>query len=468
MLYRTLILLFFFTLILFAESKTSLLTAIARDTIVGDLTGVKSVDKSTLQGQYPFLAEPGATFVTLNKSKRLRGCIGSLKSYRPLIDDMVSNAKSAAFSDPRFRALEKSELSSLAVEVSVLTPPQRVTYANHSDLKRQIEVGEDGIVLESHSHRATFLPQVWDELPTFELFFETLCEKADLNKNCLNHHPLIYTYHVEKYSEVDLTYRPTPNAGLFYPQSCTSLKKQFHTFEKQARLEKRTTKVQSPRALIVPHAGYIYSGYTASLAYQKVLESRARRVILIGPSHHHYFKGVAATEYEAFTTPCGLLRSDESYLAQLKSKFSLQDADQKLSKEHSTEVQLPFINYYLPQMKVVELIYGDVSLEKLTEMMTYLLKDPNNLLVVSSDLSHYYSKKEAQKHDFICLDGVEKLSTHRLQEGCEACGKRGVEALVQASKRLNFKSKLLDYRTSASYLGDEKKVVGYMSVVITD
>ena len=463
MLLRTLSLTLFFTLLLFGDSKSALLTGIARDAIVEQLTDQELIDKSSLKKAYPFLAEEGATFVTLNEHKRLRGCIGSLKAYRPLIDDLVSNAKSAAFSDPRFMALERKELSRLEVEVSVLTPPERLDYSSIADLKSKVVPGKDGIVLETFLHKATYLPQVWEALPGFEQFFGYLCEKAGLKSACLKEHPHIYRYRVHKYSEADLDYRPTAHAGSFYPKSCTDLEHRFASFRNRAQREQRALSQHTPRAIIVPHAGYVYSGYTADLAYRTALKSRAKRVIVIGPSHHLYFKGVAAAGYDAFKTPCGLLRSDERYLGQLKEKFIFNATQEPFSKEHSTEVQLPFINHYLPQMKVIELVYGDITVDKLSRLMHYLLRDPKNLLVISSDLSHFHTKRVAQQHDFVCLDGVEERDLKRLQEGCEACGKRGIEAIVRTAGTIGLKSELIDYRTSADASGDTTKVVGYMS-----
>lgn len=464
--YRIILFLVLFTTSLLSDTKTALLTGIARDAIVSELTGQELINKKALIKSNPYLAEKGATFVTLNEDDRLRGCIGSLKAYRPLIDDLVSNAKSAAFSDSRFMALNRKELSRLEVEVSLLTPPEEITYTSTTDLKNKVAVGQDGIVLETFLHKSTFLPQVWDDIPNFDQFFQFLCEKAGLKGDCLTDHPSIYRYRVYKYSESQLTRRPTPNAGSFYPKSCTNIEHRFASFRNRAQREQKSFSSHVPRALIVPHAGYVYSGYTADQAYRTALKSKAKRIILIGPSHHLYFRGVALARYEAFQTPCGILRNDTAYLQQLQEKFTFHQDQKVFTSEHSTEVQLPFINHYLPQMKVVELVYGDVMTKQFSIMIRYLLRDPENLLIISSDLSHFYTKKEAQKHDFICLDGVEELSSARLKEGCEACGKRGIEAIVNAAKQLGLKSELIDYRTSADTSGDEEKVVGYMSAII--
>lgn len=464
--YRIALLSFFLSYSLFAASKTALLTGIARDTIVAEFTGQKPYDKRTLRKAYPYLAKDGATFVTLYEHKRLRGCIGSLTAFRPLIDDLVSNSRSAAFSDSRFLPLQRNELSYLEVEVSVLTPPERIQYDSIDTLRKEVVTGSDGIILKTFLHKATFLPQVWEDISDFEQFFAALCEKAGLQKGCLKDHPDIYRYRVEEYREDKLVLRPMHNAGLFYPDECLKLERQFAAFRNRAQHEQMEPLKETPRAIIVPHAGYVFSGYTADLVYRSAVKNRASRVILIGPSHHTYFKGIRAFGGEAFATPCGILRSDTSYLQQIKQRFPVQEWEALYSQEHSTEVQLPFINYYMPEKKVIELVYGEMSQQTLSEMMVYLLKDPDNLLVISSDLSHYYSLAEANKHDLLCQQGVEELDETILKRGCEACGYRGIEALVRAAHALGLHSERLDYRTSADASGDREHVVGYMGAIV--
>ena len=147
------------------------------------------------------MSEKRATFVTLNEYGELRGCIGSLEPHRTLLDDLVSNAKAAAFHDPRFMPLDKSEFDKIEIEVSILSVPKLLEYDSIDDLKSKVKVGTDGIVLKHYGYQATFLPQVWEQLPTFELFFAHLCQKAGLAPNCLEEHPQIEIYQVEKIKE---------------------------------------------------------------------------------------------------------------------------------------------------------------------------------------------------------------------------------------------------------------------------
>ncbi len=174
-----------------------ILLKIAKDAIKSEFDSTK-IDKEALIKKYPYLSEQKATFVTLNLNNNLRGCIGSLIAHRSLIDDLIHNAKAAAFSDPRFAPLTKEEFEKIEIEISLLSTPKKVDYTDIDDLKSKITIGKDGVILKLGSYQATFLPQVWEQLSSFELFFDHLCQKAGLGVNCLSNHPEIYIYHVEK------------------------------------------------------------------------------------------------------------------------------------------------------------------------------------------------------------------------------------------------------------------------------
>lgn len=131
-------------------------------------------------GDYPGLQAPGACFVTLHRHGELRGCIGSLQAYRPLVQDVVENAYAAAFRDPRFAPLSASELDGLELHISVLSAPQPLVFDDEADLLRQLRPGVDGLIIEETPHRATFLPSVWDSLPEKRDFLRQLKLKAGL------------------------------------------------------------------------------------------------------------------------------------------------------------------------------------------------------------------------------------------------------------------------------------------------
>ncbi|MFN6961629.1 MAG: AmmeMemoRadiSam system protein A [Rhodocyclaceae bacterium] len=151
--------------------------------------------------EHPALLQPGATFVTLTQQGRLRGCIGSLEAWRPLVEDVKANAKAAAFDDPRFPPLTKSEFAHTRVEVSLLTPAVPLTFTDEADAIRQLRPGIDGMIFEYHGRRGTFLPQVWESLPEPRQFFAHLKQKAGFPTTFWSPDVRLYRYEVQKWKE---------------------------------------------------------------------------------------------------------------------------------------------------------------------------------------------------------------------------------------------------------------------------
>jgi len=178
-----------------------ILLKIARASILEEFENKKLINKAELIKEYPFLAEERASFVTLKIDGNLRGCIGSILPRMPLIDDVIYNAKQAAFHDPRFSPITPNEYEKIDIEISLLTIPQKLEYEDTNDLKSKIRPNIDGVILALGDNQATFLPSVWEELPSFEMFFGHLCMKAGMRGDCLMFHPLIYTYQAESISE---------------------------------------------------------------------------------------------------------------------------------------------------------------------------------------------------------------------------------------------------------------------------
>jgi AmmeMemoRadiSam system protein A len=140
-------------------------------------------------------------FVTLTERGELRGCIGSLEAWRPLHDDVVANARAAAFNDPRFAPLRAEDLSGVRVEVSLLSPAQAMSFTSEEDAIRQLRPGLDGVILEIGRHRGTFLPQVWESLPEPRQFMAQLKRKAGLPPNFWSADVNLSRYSVEKWKE---------------------------------------------------------------------------------------------------------------------------------------------------------------------------------------------------------------------------------------------------------------------------
>ena len=263
--------------------------------------------------------------------------------------------------------------------------------------------------------------------------------------------------------------RKSSVAGVFYPDNCQKLNIYFQKFEDMIgdRLKSNLIyKTKIPRVIIVPHAGYIYSGFTATVAYKALSKSNVKRVIVIGPSHHYYFKGVSASYYEKYQSPCGCVNIDTEYLIKMAKDNHIAFEPKSHKKEHSTEVQVPFIRYYLPNTEIIELVYWDIDFKDLSNIIDYILKDRDNAVVISTDLSDFYTQNRAKILDNRCLNGVANLNIDTIDSGCEACGVIGLKAIIKSAKENNFKSYLLDYRTSFDYSGDDRSVVGYMSAIL--
>lgn len=187
-----------------SHQEKSLLIQIARDAISRAL---RKEDQRNLDAEeFPSqLGEPGASFVTLTIKGVLRGCIGSIEAFQPLVIDVRDRALAAAFEDPRFPPLSGRELNDVEIEISVLTSPERLIYQDPADLPDLLRPGVDGVILRHQYRRATFLPQVWETLPSPEIFLGRLCQKMGLPADTWERYHLeVEVYQVEKFTEAEL------------------------------------------------------------------------------------------------------------------------------------------------------------------------------------------------------------------------------------------------------------------------
>ncbi len=256
--------------------------------------------------------------------------------------------------------------------------------------------------------------------------------------------------------------------GQFYPDTKEGLLKYFSHFQSLAKQHnfKLTTQFKS-RALIVPHAGYIYSGFSADVAYETVsLNSKYKRVVVFGPSHKFGFDGASVSLFENYETPLGNLKIDLNFANDLYEKFDSLDFIDEVHCEHSTETQMPFIKHYFQDIEVIEIIYGNTSSKDIEKLIKYTLEDEDNLVVISTDLSHFYTLEKATILDRICLDAIANLDTKKFDSGCEACGMIGLKALVEYASKNSYQVQFCDYRTSADITNDKQSVVGYTSFVL--
>ncbi len=256
-------------------------------------------------------------------------------------------------------------------------------------------------------------------------------------------------------------------AGSFYPTSSSDINTMIDYFntvlESHSDAAARFDSLNG-NAVIVPHAGWVYSGFTANIAFRVLRHNHPKTIVVIGPSHKVGFDGVSICDYESYQTPLGELAIDMALVDEIKKHFSL-TIFPEAHHEHSTEVQMPFIKHYMNDAKVIEMVYAYADPVQISPIIEYILNRPDTAVVISTDLSHYYALDEAKKIDSICLEAIKDENITMLHQGCEACGKIGVEAMLNVASKRNMEAVLLDYRTSADASGDSTRVVGYASAL---
>jgi hypothetical protein len=243
--------------------------------------------------------------------------------------------------------------------------------------------------------------------------------------------------------------------GKFYPANEADLKSTIQDFLSKANLE-ITSK---PKALISPHAGYIYSGLVAAHVYKLIENYNFKKVVIIGPSHHVATKSLAFSTFTEWETPLGHL---ETISPRNKNNNLLELNNTAHQKEHSIEVQLPFLQETQPKVKILPLLTGfKTDPQKASEFITTHL-DKDTLLIISSDLSHYLQYEEAMERDQKTIDRVTNLKTNI--EKNEACGNQGINILNEIARPRDWKPKLLKYLNSGDTTNRKDSVVGYASI----
>jgi AmmeMemoRadiSam system protein B len=258
--------------------------------------------------------------------------------------------------------------------------------------------------------------------------------------------------------------RESAVAGHFYPDHPGELSETVRGMlrESQARPG------PAPKALIVPHAGYIYSGPVAATAYARLQPYRDlyHRVVLLGPCHRVATTGMATSAATVFRTPLGDVPLDREAIKQLGHRsVTLSDAAHSL--EHSLEVQLPFLQFVLGSFSLVPLAVGDMEPEAVAEVIDLAWDGLETLVVVSSDLSHYLSYEDAQRRDAATCRAIEGMDAHCINSG-DACGSTAVGGLLIAAKRRGMQIATLDLRNSGDTAGGKEQVVGYGSWILTE
>jgi MEMO1 family protein len=259
-----------------------------------------------------------------------------------------------------------------------------------------------------------------------------------------------------------MSIRKSVVSGSFYPEKKEEILKYINHFNS---VKTNLETFENIKAIIVPHAGYIYSGFTANLAYKSVLKKSFKRIVVFGPSHKVYLKGASVALYDEYETPLGNLKIDKEFSQNLIDKYDFLDFNVECEFEHSTETQAPFIKHYFGEVQLVEIVYGEIDYEDLSKVIDEVLTDVDNFVIISTDLSHFYTQEEANKKDNICLNAIDKKDLEMF-DYCEACGKTGVKALINWAIKNNYETKVLNYCTSADVTKDKSRVVGYTSALI--
>jgi AmmeMemoRadiSam system protein B len=247
-------------------------------------------------------------------------------------------------------------------------------------------------------------------------------------------------------------------AGMFYPDDPDELRRMVDGFLQQVP----DTGEAAPKAIIAPHAGYVFSGPVAASAYARLHKVRdtIRRVVLLGPSHRVGFPGLATSNADTFRSPLGDIPVDTEAVARINTLPQVHALDQAHMLEHSLEVHLPFLQESLQSFSLIPLVVGDAAAEEVAEVLEMLWGGDETLIVISSDLSHYHDYATAQRMDQATSAAIEALRPQDIgHEG--ACGRNPVSGLLLVARRKHMHARTIDLRSSGDTAGPRDQVVGY-------
>lgn len=257
--------------------------------------------------------------------------------------------------------------------------------------------------------------------------------------------------------------RPAAVAGMFYPGDPRKLAGDVDAMLEAARAVQPAPTFARPKALIAPHAGYIYSGPIAARAYALLAPyaQTIRRIVLLGPCHRVAVRGLAVPHAKAFSTPLGEIPLDQEAIAAALKLPQVVRHNGAHAEEHSLEVQLPFLQAVLVDFSLVPFAVGYATADEVAEVLELLWGGPETLIVVSSDLSHYHAYPDALRRDRHTADEISRL--HLLVDHEQACGATPINGLIELALRRGLQPHLLDLRNSGDTAGDRARVVGYAS-----
>jgi AmmeMemoRadiSam system protein B len=258
--------------------------------------------------------------------------------------------------------------------------------------------------------------------------------------------------------------RPAAVAGMFYPGAPRVLAEDVRTHVAAARARSAAV----PKAIIAPHAGYVYSGPVAGSIYARLAGGRdtIRRVVLFGPTHRVPVRGLAVPSARAFATPLGAVDVDTEAIAFARTLPHVRESDAAHAFEHSLEVQLPFLQTVLADFRIVPFAVGDATPQQVAAVIDALWGGPETLIVVSSDLSHYHRYAEAVAIDRATTETILACSPQLDHE--QACGATPINGLLLCAQRHHLRPELVDLRNSGDTAGDKSRVVGYAAFAFTE
>lgn len=260
--------------------------------------------------------------------------------------------------------------------------------------------------------------------------------------------------------------RPAAVAGTFYPGEPSALAAEVASYLAEA--PRAAGGARAPKALIAPHAGYVYSGPIAARAYARFagLRDKVRRVVLLGPAHREWVPGAAVPGATAFGTPLGVVNIDREAIRRLRALPFVQSSDRAHALEHSIEVHLPFLQAALGDFELVPVVVGGASPAEVARLLDEVWGGEETRIVVSSDLSHYLPYRQARERDSRTAEAILRFDDRLVPD--EACGAAPINGLLAAARRRNLAIELIDLRNSGDTAGDRDRVVGYGAFALVE
>ena len=252
-------------------------------------------------------------------------------------------------------------------------------------------------------------------------------------------------------------------AGMFYPEKPAVLRRMVEGF-----LADTNPSGPVPRAIIAPHAGYVYSGPVAASAYARLKPAaeEIKEVVLFGPSHRVLFSGVALSSAEAYATPLGNVPLNHALAQSVAHLPQVSVLDEAHRPEHSLEVQVPFLQMVLQSFTLLPIVIGDTTPTAVAAVISALWNGPSRIFVISSDLSHYLPYAQAVDIDQTTTAAIENLEAEEIEED-QACGRIGIAAMLLVAREKKLSVETVDLRNSGDTAGPRDQVVGYGSYVFT-